>query len=361
MTDKYYLIALNAIPTLGIHTALALLEQYDYDVERCWSDYANWSKLKLRGTEALIEARRELNAEAVYEVYLRSEANCCSIFDEDYPSLLKEIYDPPLLLFYKGQLPSEKELCIAMVGSRHATAYGRLAGEMLAEGIAAKGISVISGMARGIDAVCHQAAIKKGAKTYAVLGSGIDIIYPRENEKLYNQICEQGAVISEFPCSTPPVPKNFPRRNRIISGMCRGLVVIEAGEKSGTLITVSNALEQNRNVYAVPGPITSLQSKGVNTLLKQGCKPATCAEDIWQDYAEELPKQEQQLAPLQHIALSKEEKRLCELLIMPLQFDAIAQQTGMETGALAAQLTIMEIKGIVKQLPGKFYIRNIPC
>lgn len=354
--DKFYLIALNAIPTMGSVTMRQLLEHYHNDAAACWEDYRNWRALPLRDVEKHITARESINADACYEEFLHTGADCVTIFDDEYPALLKEIYDPPYVLFYKGELPYEDELCMAVIGSRHATAYGRLAAEMLSEGLGKAGISIVSGMARGIDTACHKAALKAGAKTYAVLGSGIDVIYPRENDKLYHEIAEQGAVISYFPCGAAPLAKHFPQRNRIISGMSKGIVVVEAGEKSGTLITVSEAINQNRDIWAVPGPITATQSRGTNKLLKQGCKLVTCAEDILEEYFIE-PSPKPALAEAASTAsFSVEEKKLLDMLIMPMQFDVIASQTGKTAAELSAMLTMLELQGAVQQLPGKFYI-----
>ena len=360
--DKYYLIALNAVPLIGSHMLHSLLQYYDYDSEYCWQDYRNWGKALGKDSSNLLDARINTDGERVYDDFLRSGASCVAIDDEEYPTLLREIYDPPVLLFYKGILPDEKELCLAMVGSRHATAYGRITAQMLAGELGQNGVSVISGMARGIDTACHSAALQAGAKTYAILGSGIDVIYPRENAKLYEQIIEQGAVISEYPCGAQPKPAHFPRRNRIISGMSKAVIVVEAGEKSGTLITVSEALSQNRDIWAVPGPITSKQSKGTNNLIKQGCKIVTQSEDILQEYADYINKlpavKETVNVNISAPNLSEEERKIAELLIMPMQFDAIAEEMQMEPAALSACLTMMELKGVLQQLPGKFYIKT---
>jgi len=354
--DKSYLIALNTIPTIGSVTLRQLLEHYHNDAEACWEDYRNWRELPLRDIEKHIAARESINADACYEEFLKTGAECVTVFDEEYPALLKEIYDPPHILFYKGELPYDDELCMAVIGSRHATAYGRLAAEMLSEGLAKAGVSIVSGMARGIDTICHRTALNAGAKTYAVLGSGIDVIYPRENEKLYHEIAGQGAVISYFPCGSAPLAKHFPQRNRIISGMSKGIVVVEAGEKSGTLITVSEALNQNRDIWAVPGPITAPQSRGTNKLLKQGCRLVTCAEDILEEYSVAAPVSTPAVQSLPSASYSPQEKALLDLLIMPMQFDVIASQTGKSAAELSAMLTMLELQGAVQQLPGKFYI-----
>ncbi|NLV21896.1 MAG: DNA-protecting protein DprA, partial [Syntrophomonadaceae bacterium] len=189
--------------------------------------------------------------------YLDSGARLSCIEDEDYPLWLGKIHDPPYLLYYRGELSSLNELSIAIVGSRRASSYGKIQSFRLSRELAAKGITIVSGMARGIDTEAHKGALEAGGQTIAVLGSGLDVIYPPENKQLYNEISQQGAVITEFPPHTHPEPGNFPMRNRVIAGLSRGVLVVEAQQRSGALITVDFALEQGRDVFAVPGPINS--------------------------------------------------------------------------------------------------------
>jgi DNA processing protein len=217
---------------------------------------------------------------------VRADAKIISLSDPSYPARLKEIYDPPVILFVKGGVEQLSKPGIAMVGTRHPTPYGSGMAERLATDLAARGLVIISGMARGIDTASHRGAIAAKGKTIAVLGTGIDVAYPKENTRLAEQILALGgALISEFPVGTSPVPQNFPIRNRIISGMSAGVLVVEAAEYSGTRITSRCALEQNRDVYAVPGNVTNKNSWGPNTLIKQGAKLVATWEDVW----EELP------------------------------------------------------------------------
>jgi DNA processing protein len=213
-------------------------------------------------------------------------------------------------------------------------------------------------MARGIDGVCHQQAIKAGGKTLAVLGGGVDIIYPREHTRLYHSIIEHGAVISEFPLGTAPATFNFPLRNRIISGLSRGVLVIEAGERSGTLLTVDHGLEQGRDIFAVPGPITSAVSRGTNRLIVQGAKLVQSAEDVWREYLDApkpaLSPEEEQQRP----QLAAEERELLTQMSLPIHFDQLLALSGWPANKLAALLTMWEIRSLIRQLPGKYYQRR---
>jgi DNA processing protein len=265
------------------------------------------------------------------------------------------------VLFYWGELPDSQELCLALIGSRRVTPYGCQVAEILSRDLAYQGACIVSGMARGIDTICHKAALAAGGRTVAVLGSGLDVIYPRENEQLYRKICEGGAVISEFPLGTPALAANFPRRNRIISGLSRGVVVIEADLHSGTMHTVHHALDQGKDVFAIPGPITSPCSRGTNKLIQDypDLVMATSAADIWSKYTDQ-PMQRvpaSSKVKLQQGAISEQERQILQLTMTPLQFDELATKAelGLSAATLAATLTMLEIRGLIKQLPGKYY------
>ena len=231
--------------------------------------------------------------------------------DGEYPELLSQITDPPTVIFYKGALNPEDKYSISIVGSRRTTSYGRFVARYLSEGLSSMGFTIISGMARGIDSVSHTGALKKGGRTLAVLGSGIDVIYPPEGLDLYERIHRSGAVISELPLGTPPNRENFPRRNRIISGLSIGVIIVEASKGSGTLITARSALDQNREVFAVPGNINSPNSYGTNELLKSGAKLVTRPEDVVEELSHQLKgfiKAEKTVA----VEISTEERRICD-------------------------------------------------
>jgi DNA processing protein len=355
MSELKYLVALHSLPGMGTKR-LKILVDYFQNYEYAWQGDKHWLSIPGfpgNGAEQILEARRNLDPDRVYEKFLQSQARIVTQEDEAYPRLLKNIYDPPYLLYYQGSLPAEDDLCIALVGSRRSTPYGRHTAETIARELAEKGVWVISGLARGIDTWSHRGCLKGGGKTVAVLGSGIDLIYPRENKDLFREIISMGAVISEFPPGTPPLPQHFPARNRIISGMSRGVVVVEAAEKSGSLITVDFALEHGRDVFAVPGPVTSIMSRGTHRLIRQGAKLVENAFDILEEYLEvENPPVEFDL-----FSFSPKEREILELMMGgAAHFDVLVEKSGLPAGEMASQLTLWEIKGLIKQLPGKYYI-----
>jgi DNA processing protein len=288
-----------------------------------------------------------------------------SIDDNVYPERLKEIYDPPLVLYMRGKIMTHDESAVAVVGSRHATTYGSLATERIARGLAENGITVVSGMARGIDSLAHRGALDGGGRTIAVLGSGVDVIYPPEHKRLYTEISERGAVVSEFPPGTSPEAQNFPRRNRIISGLSLGVVIVEASENSGALITARQAMEQNREVFAVPGNITSLRSKGTHRLIQEGAKLVESVEDILKEFVY-LLKNEGTIESKTRNAhqnikesLSAEEKKVFDQLkTEPVYIDSIIDETRLPSEQVLGILLQLELKGLVKQIAGKNFVLN---
>lgn len=287
----------------------------------------------------------------------------------DYPRLLREIYDPPLILFCKGEAVCLNSHSVAIVGSRRATPYGINAAEKLARDLVMRGLTIVSGLARGIDTAAHRGALEAKGKTIAVLGSGLNCIYPRENKKLAEQIEGHGCVISEFPLNVSPSPQNFPVRNRIISGLSLGTCLVEAAEFSGSLITGRLALEQGREVFAVPGNITSKTSFGPNLWIKQGAK---LVQD-WQDIVEELPKaiKEQIFSQTQDLhspgqttlfpePLTASEKVVLELLRSDeaVHIDRLLETSHMSSSELLSVLFDLELKDKIKQLPGKNFVRK---
>jgi DNA processing protein len=282
--------------------------------------------------------------------------------DPDYPQLLREIPDPPPFFYVSGRLNSSA-LKIAVVGSRNATQYGLTTTKNLCADLAALGITIVSGMARGIDTAAHQGAMAGGGKTIAVLGSGLERIYPAENTKLFHRISQNGAVVSEFDLLTEPEGHNFPRRNRIISGMSLGTVVVEATKKSGSLITARLAAEQNREVFAVPGSIQSFKSTGTHTLIKQGAKLVEHAQDIIEELAPYFENKEcPGMAPFTEThesppSLSADELRVYKALEpYPIHIDKLVRKISMEPGQLSGILLSLELNGMIQQLPGKFFI-----
>jgi DNA processing protein len=277
--------------------------------------------------------------------------------DPLYPLNLSYIYDPPFLLYVKGSLEKEDEKAVAVVGTRRATVYGKIVARRLARELAREGITVVSGMARGIDTAAHEGALEEGGRTIAVLGCGVDLVYPPENSSLAEEIIKKGAVISEFPLGTRPFAHNFPRRNRIISGLSRGVVVVEAPYKSGALITADCALEQGREVFAIPGTITSPCSRGTNRLIKEGAKIVEDVSDILEELNLVSLKEDEPGIELQ---LSFEEKSVLDYLSSePSHIDEVVKKTRLPVAKVGDILMRLQLKGMVRELPGKLFIREV--
>lgn len=276
------------------------------------------------------------------------------LFGHDgYPEPLSEIYSPPPLLFVLGQWTADDRRAISIVGARRATAYGRRVARSLARELAGRGFTIVSGMARGVDSEAHRGALEAGGRTIAVLGSGLDVPYPPENKGLMEQIGAQGAVLTEFSLGTEPLAGNFPQRNRLISGLANGVVVVEAADRSGAMITAAYALDQGREVFAVPGSVEVRSSRGTNLLIKRGAKLVQAVEDI----LEELPPSIAR-TPGPPPSLTKAEQAIWDVLAEgPLHVDALARQLGMQSSALLATLLGMELRGLIRQDPGKIFAR----
>lgn len=287
-----------------------------------------------------------------------------TLSDDAYPDLLKNIADPPILLYVKGSLRKDDSRAVAVVGSRYPTGYGFRQAERLAGSLASNGITIVSGMARGIDSASHKAALKAGGRTIAVLGSGIDVIYPPENKGVFKEITASGAVISEFEFGTSPERKNFPRRNRVISGISLGTIVVEASMGSGSLITARSALDQGREVFAVPGSVSSPASKGAHSLLKQGARLVESAADVLGELSGVLGgllKEEQEVAPPlpgRIIGLAPDEElMLSNVDYEPKQVDEIAASCGLGASRTLGLLLRLEIKGLIEQQEGMMFRR----
>lgn len=287
-----------------------------------------------------------------------SKVSIVTFFDENYPALLKEIYDPPILLYVHGKLPKNSETCLAVIGSREASLHGLEMAKVMGRDLAAAGAVVVSGLARGIDSAAHRGALEADGRTIGVLGCGLSRMYPPENKKLAEEITKKGALISEFLMKEGPKLHHFPMRNRIISGMSRGLVVVEAREKSGALITVGCALEQGRDVYALPGNAGSKKTLGSNELLKQGAIFVTDASDVLADFGL-TPKEKKSPRSGRHASeLSKEESGLLRLLdcAESLQLDEIVEKSSLSPQKTMTLLTALAVKGAVRELPGKYFV-----
>lgn len=316
--------------------------------------------------EQLTNKKYRANAEANLEKLQKHNIHVVKINDESYPYHLKNIFDPPVVLYVKGSIRKTQNL-IAVVGSRKATDYGLSMAKSLSFELASAGFTVVSGMARGVDTYAHKGALKSKGDTIAVLGCGPDVVYPPENKSLMKDIADSGAVISEYLPGTQPKPYFFPARNRIISGVSKGVVVIEAGERSGSLITVNFALEQGREVFAVPGNIDNNNSIGTNRLIKDGAKIVTGVDDILEEINSpscvnynNLNEYKNSKSILDFYGLGKEEKTVTKcLLTEPMNVDMIAKRCGMSVDTVNSVLISLKIKGIVNQSDGKlFEVKN---
>ncbi|MDO4581137.1 MAG: DNA-processing protein DprA [Bacillota bacterium] len=358
-----YILAIHSLNRVSAAKMQQLLDHFDGSAEQAWRNIRLWDKAagyNERQMQELLELARYCQPERIYQQFLDCGCGLVMLGDSLYPPLLTEINDAPYLLFYRGNLPKAEDMCLALIGARQYSGYGRQVAEILARDLAIQEFCIVSGMARGIDGFCHQAAIEAGGQTVAVLGSGLDVIYPREHAALYQRICENGAVISEFPLGMAALAQNFPRRNRIISGLSRGVVVIEATQKSGTLLTVYSALAQQRDVFAVPGPITSRSSAGTNQLIRDGSLVATCAEDIWREYLDQPRHKYPPKGKAKAAETSAADDKLLDKLTLPLHFDELlAADSSLDAPTLAARLTVLEIRGLIKQLPGRYYQRTM--
>jgi len=370
--ERLHWLALRFVPGLGNRVALRLVEAIGSAIGVF---HASATELEALGVASHVV--RNLATGTVFEQAIKEAdqarqqgASLLTVRDEAYPQQLREIFDPPLTLYFRGDVSLMKEPALAIVGSRRPTAYGRAMAQRLANDLAARGLTIISGLARGIDSAAHQGALEAVGKTIAVLGSGIDVIYPSENKKLFEQIATKGLLLSEFPLGAFPAPQNFPIRNRIISGLALGVLVVEAAQYSGSLITARLAMEQNRDVFAVPGSVTNKNSWGPHILIKQG---ARLVQD-WQDIFEEMPTEvRKRLVPIGDAtksgdgaslfaeSLTETERAIYGLLRVDesAHIDAILEALPqLSSSEVLATLLELEFKNLVRQLPGKNFVKT---
>lgn len=363
MEDKLYWLALNMVPGVGPITYRHLIDRFK-DPKRVFA--ASRSQLAEIGGigERTIRAIKESQVEALAAEELKRLADLggtiITLRDEGYPKNLLEIYDPPPVLYVRGEADLRDQLMIAIVGSRRGSYYGRTVTKRISKELAQAGVTVVSGMARGIDTAAHIGALEGKGRTIAVMGCGIDVVYPPENRRLFSEIIAHGAVISEFPLGTKPEGKNFPRRNRIISGMSLGVVIVEATVESGSLITASHALDQGREVFAVPGNVGIATSMGTNRLIKEGARLVEGAGDI---LAELLPQLKGNIpaarAKDELPSLSETEEAIIQLLShTPMHIDEISRMSRIEISRVSTILLELELKGMISQLGGKMFVRN---
>jgi len=363
--EAFYWLALSLTPGVGSTLMRRLLDRFKTPEAVFHAPAKELLKIEGLGEKVAEEIRKgPLEKVVERELYLLREigGRVITLKDEEYPKRLRDIYDPPALLYVRGELKKEDEFAVSIVGSRKTTPYGRWFTEKLSQELARYGMTIVSGMARGIDSLAHWGAISGGGRTIAVLGCGVDVIYPSENRNLFAKIIDHGAILSEFPIGSRPEGGHFPRRNRIISGLSIGVVVVQASEKSGSLITAGYALEQGREVFAVPGNVGTESSRGTHRLIKEGAKLVESSEDIleeilpqWKREGEATPKVE---APRPD--LTQEEKILYELLgETPLHIDVMIRESRLDPGKVSSLLLNLELKGLVSQWPGKCFSRKM--
>ena len=358
--DLYSLLCLSSVSGLGPYKVRILVERFGSPQRVLQSSPREL--IQIPGIDKIMAERIRTKADHKFakdqlERLEKSRIKVVSFWDSDYPAGLKTLFDPPVLLFFHGELDFVTDQSIAIVGTRQATNYGRWVTEKFTRELVSQNFTITSGLARGIDTIAHRQCLNCGGKTVAVLGSGLDRIYPAENTELARHISKQGAVVTEFPLGTGPDAPHFPRRNRLISALSRAILVIEAGEKSGALITTDFALEQGKDVFVVPGNINSVASQGTNKLIQEGAKLVVKVEDIL-DEINPACNGQQSFDLRELVNVNSEEKRVLSLLASePVHIDQLAESIKMEPFQIFPLLLSLELKHLVKQIPGKYFVR----
>ncbi len=357
MEGLKYWVGFNIVPGIGPMRFKALLDYFG-DVETAWRTDARELKeagLDRRSIDNLQKMRKKLSLDDEMEKLERAGAYAITWEDDAYPPLLRHIQSPPPLLYIKGRIRPEDEWAVAVVGTRRATVYGKEVTRQLVGGLARNKITVVSGLARGIDGQAHRAALEARGRTIAVLGHGIDIVYPAGHRELAAAIVENGALITDYPLGTQPEGRNFPPRNRIISGISKGVLVVECGERSGALITADYAAEEGREVFAVPGNIFNRGSKGVNRLIQEGAKPVLCIEDILEELNLTMVSQQAEVRAI--VPENETESTLLQYISTePIHLDEVVRTSGLPTALVSSTLAMMELKGMVRRMEGMNYV-----
>ncbi len=358
MTDVRYWVGFNLIPQIGPVKVRRLLDHFG-DLAAAWRASAidlAAAGLDRRALENVLAARPTIDLDAEMDKLAHVGVRVLIWDDPDFPRLLRDIPAPPFALYIKGEIKPEDEWSIAVVGTRRASAYGREVTRQIVADLVRNRITIVSGLARGIDAEAHRTALDAKGRTLAVMGSGIDVIYPSEHVKLAQQIVENGALVSEYPLGTSPEAGNFPPRNRIISGLSLGALIVEGDENTGARITIEDALEQNRETFAVPGNLYRRESRGPNGMIQRGeAKLVTCAADILEELNLTMVEQHQQVrAAVPENDL--ESTLLKHLSADPVHIDELGRETGLPISAVSSTLAMMELKGMVKQIGGMNYV-----
>ncbi|MBA7686016.1 hypothetical protein ES703_94448 [subsurface metagenome] len=352
-----YWVGFSRMPGIGRVKISQLLEHFT-TLEQAWK--ASTGELRKAGLDSksadtVVNLRPRISLDAEMESLKRYKVKVLTCGSATYPQRLKEIYDYPPVLYVRGNPLPEDETCLAVVGTRRATVYGRQVTEEIVSDLARNKVTIVSGLAKGIDSIAHRAALEAGGRTIAVFACGLDIVYPAENANLAREIMEHGALISEYPLGVRPKADNFPRRNRIMSGLSLGVLVVEAGESSGALITANQALEQNRDVFAVPGSILSPASRGTNHLIQEGAKLVRNHVDILEEL--NLAMVAQQLEMKEILPADENESLLLKLLSAePTHIDEVCRHSRLTPALVSSTLTMMELKGMIKQVGGMNYV-----
>ncbi len=365
--DYIGILQLSKIEGIGVNKLRTLISNFTSPLEVFHADTTELNSIE--GINSTISKRIKKEAEennflsfAEQQITLAEKNKCrvISYWDEEFPFLLRKIYDPPVILFTKGNFEKSDENALAVVGTRLPTNYGKKQTEKIVSELIGYRITIISGLARGIDTIAHTSALKYGGRTISVLGSGLDVIYPPENKNLFHEISECGCVVSEFTFGVKPDAVNFPRRNRIISGLSLGTIVIETDINGGARLTAQFALDQNREVFALPGNIEVKQSHGTNLLIQRGqAKLITSADDIISEFGNKFKIQSKEVKKVDTSQLNIFESKLFEIINSePIHIDALAEKTGSQTSECLVHLLTLEFKGLIKQLPGKYFIRD---
>ncbi|MBI4498865.1 MAG: DNA-protecting protein DprA [Chloroflexi bacterium] len=356
--DLPYWIAFSRMPGVG-PVRFGLLESYFGDLEAAWR--ASGAELQRAGLDSrtvqtILDQRSAVTPEAELARLEQHRTQALTWHDPGYPSRLKEVHDRPPVLYVRGSLTTQDELAVAVVGTRRATAYGREAASRLSADLARNGVTVVSGLARGIDTEAHRAALEAGGRTLAVFGCGLDVVYPPENLRLAQAILERGALLSEHPLGTRPEAGHFPRRNRIMSGISLGVLVVEGDMKSGARNTAQHALEQDREIFAVPGSVFASSSELSHWLIQQGAKLVTRVEHLLEELNLKAVAQQLEMKELLPPLGAEEELLLAQLSAEPVHIDAVRRSVGLPTATVSSTLALLELKGLVRHIGGMNYV-----
>lgn len=355
--DLGYWIGFNRVAGIGAARLRALIDYFG-DLATAWQAppaELQRAGLDRRSLSSLVQMRRELDLDAELDRVQRAGVQVLTWDDPDYPSNLRQVYNPPPVLYVRGRIEKRDEWAVAIVGTRRASVYGKEAAQMLSAGLARAGVTVVSGLARGIDAVAHRTCLETGGRTIAVLGCGLDVIYPPQHAGLAAEIARQGALVSEYPLGTRPEARNFPPRNRIISGLTLGTVIVEADLGSGALITAGFAAEQGREVFAVPGSIFARGCQGTNRLIQQGAKMVCSVTDILEELNLTMVSEQAQVRMV--IPENDTEALLLQhLSAEPIHVDDLGRMARLPIAQVTSTLALMELKGMVRQVGGMNYV-----